>query len=163
MKVNPKASRQSARGINPSPRNRHPRSSRKPRKVNRRRTDPSPPSSVVEDETIYIVDPRTYVVVDEIHAGTQHADRPGRAQLSLSPEQMRFIHSSVPRDRNADVRVRLALGAEVPRNVQLLTFPGDIVARIPEVESFRYIVADDDVVVVDPVERGVVLVINEGS
>jgi hypothetical protein len=116
---------------------------------------------VVEDETIYIVDPRTYVVVDVIHAGSQHADRPGRAQLSLSREQMRFIHSSLPRDRNADVRVRLALGVEVPRNVQLLTFPGDVVARIPEVERFRYIVVDDDIVIVDPAERGVVLVINE--
>jgi hypothetical protein len=110
---------------------------------------------VVEDETIYIVDPRTYVVVDVIHAGSQ------RAQLSLSSGQMRFIYSNVPKDRNADVRVRLALGAEVPSNVQLLTFPDDIVAQIPEVERFRYIVVDDDVVIVDPVERGVVLVINE--
>jgi hypothetical protein len=57
--------------------------------------------------------------------------------------------------------VRLALGAEVPRNVQLLEFPGDVVARIPEVERFSYVVVDDDVVIVDPAERGVVLVINE--
>ena len=116
---------------------------------------------VVEDETIYIVDPRTYVVVDVIHAGSQRADRPGRAQLSLSSGQMRFIYSSVPKDHKVDVRVRLALGAEVPRNVQLLTFPGDVVAQIPEVERFRYVVVDNDVVIVDPTERGVVLVINE--
>jgi hypothetical protein len=49
----------------------------------------------------------------------------------------------------------------VPRNVQLLTFPGDVVAQIPEVERFRYVVVDNDVVIVDPTERGVVLVINE--
>jgi hypothetical protein len=116
---------------------------------------------VLEDETIYIVDPRTYVVVDVIHAATRRADRPGKAQLALSTEQMRVIYSSVPKDRKADVRVRLALGAEVPRNVQLLKFPGDVVARIPELERFSYVVVDDDVVIVDPAERGVVLVINE--
>ena len=89
------------------------------------------------------------------------ADAAHRTELSLSSGRMRFIYSSVPKDHKVDVRVRLALGAEVPRNVQLLTFPGDVVAQIPEVERFRYVVVDNDVVIVDPTERGVVLVINE--
>lgn len=116
---------------------------------------------VLEDDTICIVEPRTYVIVDVIPAGTQRADRPGRAHLALSADQMRFIFTSVPKQHRADVRVRLALGAEVPRDVELLAFPGVVTERVPEVRRYRYIVSGDDVVVVDPNDNGVVLVINE--
>jgi hypothetical protein len=44
----------------------------------------------------------------------------------LSPEDRRFIYTTLPKDRAAEVRVRLALGAEVPRNVELLTFPAEV-------------------------------------
>jgi Protein of unknown function (DUF1236) len=116
---------------------------------------------VLEDETICIVDPQTYVIVDVIPAGSQRADRPGRAQLTLSQEDMRFIYRTVPKSRTADVRVRLALGAEVPREVELLEFPPEIVERVPDVRSYRYIVAENDVVIVDPRGHEVALVINE--
>ena len=116
---------------------------------------------VLEDETICIVDPRTYVIVDVIAVGSQRADRPSRTQLSLSADQMRFIFTSVPKERRANVRVRLALGAEVPRDLELLDFPGLVTERIPEVRRYRYIVTDSDVVIVDPSDNAVVLVINE--
>ncbi len=48
---------------------------------------------VLEDETICIVDPGTYVIVDVIPAGSQRADRPGRTHLTLSTEEMRYIYS----------------------------------------------------------------------
>ena len=79
---------------------------------------------VLEDETICIVDASTYVIVDVIPAGSQRADRPGRTQLTLSAEDMRFIYRTVPKNRTANVRVRLALGAEVPRDVELIDVPG---------------------------------------
>ena len=116
---------------------------------------------VLEDETICIVDPRTYVIVDVIPAGSQRADRPGRTHLTLSADDMRFIYRTVPKQRTANVRVRLALGAEVPRDVELLAFPEDIVERVPDVRRFRYIVVDGDIVIVDPNDHGVALVINE--
>ena len=96
---------------------------------------------LLEDETIVIVEPRTYVIVDVMPAGTQRADRPGRTQLTLSPEQTRFIYTTVPKDRTANVSVRLALGAEVPRDVELLAFPAEVTARVPEVSRYRYIVS----------------------
>ena len=77
---------------------------------------------LLDDDTILIVDAATYEIIDVIPAGSLRADLPGRS-LTLSAEQMRFVFSSVPRDRTADVRVRLALGAEVPRSVELLAFP----------------------------------------
>lgn len=109
---------------------------------------------VLEDETIVIVDPRTYVVLDVISSGG-----PRRAQLTLNTEDRRFILSTLPRNRTADVRVRLALGAEVPRSVELLAFPAAVVERVPMVRRYRYIVVDDDIVVVDPNDYGVVMVI----
>jgi hypothetical protein len=114
---------------------------------------------LLEDDTIVIIDARTYVVVDLIPADTRRVERP--APLALSPDQMRFIYARVPRDRTADVRIRLALGAEVPRGVELLRFPGEVVERVPEIRPYRYIVVDDDVAIVDPSDNAVVLVISE--
>jgi uncharacterized protein DUF1236 len=116
---------------------------------------------VLEDETICIVDPGSYEVVDVIGVGSHRAEAPRGQRLSLSQEQMRFVASAVPREPKSDVRVRLALGAEVPRNVELLAFPRDVVSQLPELGGYRYIVAENDVVIVDPRERGVVLVITD--
>jgi len=116
---------------------------------------------VLEDETICIVDPRSYEIVDVIPAGTQRAERSHGPALSLSQEQMRFISANVPRERTADIRVRLALGAEVPRDVELLSFPRAVTSHVPEIEAFRYVVTENDVVVVDPHDRAVTLVITE--
>ena len=59
------------------------------------------------------------------------------------------------------MRVRLALGAEIPGSVDLERFPGGVIDRVPQVESYRYIVVEDDVVIVDPKDRSVALVITE--
>jgi hypothetical protein len=117
---------------------------------------------VTEDDTICIVNPRSYEVVDVIVTGTQHAGRPpAGVRLSLSQEQMRFVAGHVSRERRANVHVRLALGAEVPRDVELLDFPRDVMERVPELERYRYIISENDVVVVDPNGRDVALVISE--
>ena len=116
---------------------------------------------LLEDETICIVDPKTYVIVDVIPAGSQRADRPGRTHLTLSQEDMRFIYRTVPKTRTANVRVRLALGAEVPRDVELIDFPAEVIERVPNVRRYRYIVTENDVVIVDPDDHAVALVIND--
>jgi hypothetical protein len=115
---------------------------------------------VLEDDTIYIVDPRTYDVVDVIDGGSQRAEQSHRS-LSLSQAQMRFIYAGVPKEPRENVRVRLALGAEVPRDVELLAFPSEIISAMPDLEGYRYVVAENDIVVVDPRDRGVVLVITD--
>ena len=117
---------------------------------------------VLEDDTICIVDPRTYVVVDVIESGRGiRAERPGTARLTLSQEDMRFIYRTVPKERRSNVNVRLALGAEVPREVELMDFPAEIVERVPDVRRYRYVVTDSDVVIVDPNDFQVALVIND--
>jgi len=118
-------------------------------------------SYLVVDDEICIVDPATYYVVDVIPSSAEYAAGPSRPQLVLSAEEMGFIYASVPKDRPVDVRVRLALGAEVPGRVDLELFPGGVIDRVPQVESYRYIVVADDVVIVDPRDRSVALVITE--
>jgi uncharacterized DUF497 family protein len=116
---------------------------------------------VLEDDTICIVDPRSYAVIDVLPAGSQRAEGPHGQHLTLSNDQMRFIYSALPKEPRANVHVRLALGAEVPRDVELLPFPRDVVSRIPDLDGYGYVIADRDVVIVDTRERGVALVINE--
>ena len=116
---------------------------------------------VLEDETIVIVNPRNDVIVDYISVGSQRADRPGRTQLTLSRDQMQFVFRILPRDRTANVRARLALGAEVPRDVELLVFPRDVVQRIPDLDRYRYVVSGGEVIIVDPSDHEVILVIDE--
>jgi hypothetical protein len=110
------------------------------------------------EDTICIVDPATYVVVDVLPAYSQRAEI---RDLTLTPQQMRFVYAEVPKDTSVDVRIRLALGAEIPRDVALYTFPDHVLARIPKLESYRYVVVDDDVAIVDPADHAVVLVIEE--
>jgi Protein of unknown function (DUF1236) len=118
-------------------------------------------SYLVVDDEICIVDPATYYVVDVIPSTVEFAGRSSRPQLVLSAEDMRFIYASVPKDRPVDVRIRLALGAEIPGRVDLERFPGGVIDRVPQVDGYRYIVVEDDVVIVDPNDRAVALVITE--
>ena len=116
---------------------------------------------VLEDETIVIVNPRTYVMVDYIPVGTQRVERRGGTHLTLSTDQMRFVFRNVPRDRTAEVRARLALGAEVPGDVELLVFPRDVVQRVPDLDRYRYVVSGGEVIIVDPSDHEVIMVIDE--
>ena len=119
-------------------------------------------SYLVVDDDICIVDPATYYVVDVIPSTVEYAGGgSSRPQLVLSAEDMRFIYASVPKDRPVDVRIRLALGAEIPRPIDLERFPGGVIDRVPQIEGYRYIVVEDDVVIVDPNDRSVALVITE--
>lgn len=119
-------------------------------------------SYILVDDEICIVDPQTYVVVDVIPASsTQRADRGARQTLALSGEQMRFVYANVDRDRRVDLRIRLALGAEIPRDVQLQWFDEPVLANVPELEPYRYVVVDNDVVIVNPDDYAIALVVNE--
>jgi hypothetical protein len=115
-------------------------------------------SYVWVEDTICIIDPETYVIVDVLPASSQRAEIRG---LTLTPQQMRFVYAEVPKDTSVDVRIRLALGAEIPRDVALYAFPDHVLARIPKLESYRYVVVDDEVAIVDPADYAVVLVIEE--
>jgi uncharacterized protein DUF1236 len=115
---------------------------------------------VVGDE-ICIVDPRTYVIVDVIDQGYWAAPRPQMAGLSLSPAQIAFVRDSIPPDfPEADVRLRLALGAEIPPDVELYAFAATVLDRAPVLQDYKFLVAADQIVIVDPRDRSIALVID---
>ena len=118
-------------------------------------------SYVVVDDEICIVDPQTYAVVDVIEEGYFTSPRPEVARLSLSERQIALVRSSVPPDLPlADVRLRLALGAEIPADVGLHEFPDVVLNEASVLRDYRFLVTRDQIVIVQPGDRSIAMVID---
>jgi Protein of unknown function (DUF1236) len=118
---------------------------------------------LIVDDTICVVDPESYAIIDLIPSSIEQASpRPmERPALALSADQMRCVYAATPKDQaRTDLHIRLALGAEIPRNVELFAFPEEGLACAPELVGYRHIVVDDDVVIVDPADYAVAGVIS---
>src|SRR5262249_27768499 len=76
--------------------------------------------------------------------------------LALSREQQQCVYTSVPKSAKADLRVHLALGAEIPHNVKLFNFPGETYACDARLANFRYVVIEDQVVIVYPADYSII-------
>ena len=72
-----------------------------------------------------------------------------------------LVLTSIDKGHSADISVQLALGAEVPRSVEVTTFPDRVIERLPQLRSYRYVVAQDQVIIVDPNDRQVALLIGD--
>ena len=83
-------------------------------------------------------------------------DSASSRELALSPEQQRCVYSSVPKFAKADLHMPLALGAEVPRDVKLFIFPGETLACDARLANFRFVVVEDQIVIVNPADYSVV-------
>jgi hypothetical protein len=118
-------------------------------------------SYFVVDDNICIVDPSSYEVVDVIDQGYWTISRPQIALLRLSGSQIALVRDSIPRDfPEEDVRLRLALGAEIPDDVALHELPEIVLDRVPELRGFRFLVAEDQIVIVGAHDRSIALVID---
>jgi Protein of unknown function (DUF1236) len=119
-------------------------------------------SYFVVDDDICIVDPRTYVVVDVIDAGYWSGPgRPQMAGLHLSIQEMDIVRESIPADfPDAGIHLRLALGAEIPDDVQLHEFAPFVLDRVPKLRGYVFLVAGDQIVIVQPRDRSIALAIN---
>jgi hypothetical protein len=107
---------------------------------------------------IVIVDPATYEIVYVIDEGGPDTRT---ARLVLSGPQRQLLLSHVEFDRPArDVNLRLALGAEIPAQVELLEFADPVISGIPEIRTYRYVIVDRSVAIVDPDTRDVLLVVD---
>ena len=115
-------------------------------------------SYFVVDDDICIVDPRTYVVVDVIDAAYWYG--PGRphyvAGLHLSGHQIAIIQESIPADFPVTgIHLRLALGAEIPEDVELHEFAPFVLDRLPQLRDYRFLIAGDQIVIVQPGDRSI--------
>jgi hypothetical protein len=85
-----------------------------------------------------------------------------RERVELSPAQRTTIYRSVTRERvraAPPAGVQVTLGARVPRSIELYDIPTTIVEEVPTIGRYRYMVVNDEVVLVDPATSEVVEII----
>ncbi len=117
---------------------------------------------VLVEERIVIIEPTTYEIIEVIDQGEGPAQtrREQSASLELNQSQrqivLRLVRPDAPR---ASVNIGLALGAEIPQNVELLEFPPEITAEVSQLREYRYVLVQDNMAIVNPSNRVVVLVV----
>ena len=111
----------------------------------------------IRDE-ICIVDPVTYEIVEVVDTrdgGTR------QAELTLTRDQERFVYEAViDRGPRLSLNLRLGIGAEVPRSVEVHRFPERVIARVPRLADYRFVIDQDQVVVLSPRDYQIAVVIS---
>ncbi len=81
------------------------------------------------------------------------------AQITIAPEQRTKIKSYVTTQKITPVTIkeRVVVGATLPADVTLVTVPAD---WGPEMTKYRYVYADNRVVLVEPSSRKVISIID---
>jgi hypothetical protein len=117
---------------------------------------------VVLDDTICIVETATYEIVDVIDQGYfAPGTRPQTAELSLSEaERLTVLDGIPPNFPQADLRLRLALGAEIPEDVELYEFAPIVLDNVPKLRDYRFLVSQGQVVIVNPRHHSIALVLD---
>jgi hypothetical protein len=115
---------------------------------------------VVVEDTICIVDPVTYEIIDVLDEPGVPDARPQVAELRLTEQEIDIVLESISPDHpEAQVRLRLALGAEIPDGVVLYTFAPSVLDQMPRLRDFRFVVTRDQVVIIEPRDRDIALVL----
>jgi hypothetical protein len=120
---------------------------------------------VVEDD-IVIIEPRSRKIVTIIDdGGSGRAASRFRGNLSLSEKQRAVIRRSATQRRTTGsastttIEREYVIGDDVPEGVEIEAFPDSVFTEIPEIRSYRYVVREDEVYVIDPLERRVIEII----
>jgi hypothetical protein len=116
------------------------------------------------DDRICIVDPATYEIVEVITISEQTAGRSGPAHgsLVLTEEERLVILQEVDMGGGSTLAPgALTEGAEVPRGVEVRTFPGTVVEKVPKVRDYKFFTTENRVAIVDPQDSRVALVIEQ--
>ena len=83
------------------------------------------------------------------------------AELTLTDAERALVLDSIPPDfPQGRLRLRLALGAEVPTGVELNEFPPLLLDQVPRLRHFRFVVSQDQLVIVAPQDRSIALVLD---
>ena len=93
-------------------------------------------------------------------------DSPGvitRERVELTPVQRTTIYRTVTRERVSTAPPSFAVrpGVRVPQTVELQEIPSTVVQEIPSVRRYRYMVVNNEVVLVDPATSEVIEIIRQ--
>jgi hypothetical protein len=78
--------------------------------------------------------------------------------IQLTPVQRQTIYRTIVRERvsPAQPTVEYRVGTRVPGSVQLYSVPQEIAVEVPAIRSYKYMVVNDRVVLIDPATSEVV-------
>ena len=78
--------------------------------------------------------------------------------LELTPVQRRTIYRKIVRERvaPAEPTVEYRVGARLPDSVRLYSVPQEVAVEVPAIRSYKYMVVNNRVVLVDPATSQVV-------
>lgn len=85
----------------------------------------------------------------------QRKEAGGEAKkVHLSAQQRDGVHQALLQEKNlhraGNVRVKPAVGRELPRDIRIYVLPVAILAIVPEYRNYRYIVIGDEFCIVEP-------------
>jgi len=78
--------------------------------------------------------------------------------LELTPVQRRTIYRTIVRERvaPAEPTIEYRVGARLPDSVRLYSVPQEVAVEVPAIRSYKYMVVNNRVVLVDPATSQVV-------
>ncbi len=78
--------------------------------------------------------------------------------LELTPVQRQTIYRTIVRERvaPAEPTIEYRVGARVPDSVRLYSVPQEVAVEVPAIRSYKYIVVNNRLVLVDPATTQVV-------
>jgi hypothetical protein len=126
----------------------------------------------VEDRYV-IVDPDSYEVVYVFDEGGsasvgRSTGESGSARgtcetdLTFTTEDRRFIFEKVRTSADASIKIGdLTIGASLPGEARVKTFPSEVVTRVSRLDGCRYVVVEDRIAVIDPNGDKIVAIIED--
>jgi len=78
--------------------------------------------------------------------------------LQLTPVQRQKVYHTIVRERVTLARptVEYRVGTRVPESVELYSIPQEVAVEVPAIRSYKYMVVNDRVVLIDPATSEVV-------
>ncbi len=77
--------------------------------------------------------------------------------LQLTPVQRRTIYRTIVRERvSPQPTVEYRVGARIPEGVQLYSVPQEVAVEVPTIRSYKYMVVNGRVVLIDPATSEVI-------
>lgn len=111
-------------------------------------------------DLIAIVDPASYEIVYVVDSDGSSGSRVHSASLNLSASEQGMLLDQIDFSQHrADFQFRLALGADVPGRVEIYSFPAHVLDRLPKLDQYRFVVVDRSLLIVDPRNRQIELVV----
>ena len=96
-------------------------------------------------------------------AKSQDSMKPS-GSLQLNAQQKAAIFQSVTKEKVKSpppANLQASVGAQVPASIELYPLPANVVSEIPAAKSYKYTVAQNQVLIVDPTSMKIVDVIKQ--